>query len=185
MKKKIIIIVSIILSITILSIIFNYLFVVKINQEDITLNINDKYDFKNIKGTIRGKKINLEINENVNLNELGDYEVTYKSHERIAINKEKVIKVHIIDKEGPVITLNNEETKIINYKEEYKEDGYKATDNVDGDLTNKVEVTNNIDNTKLGKYKVTYKVKDSSNNETIIERNVEVKYSVAPVIKVN
>ena len=67
MKKKIIIIVSIILSITILSIIFNYLFVVKINQEDITLNINDKYDFKNIKGTIRGKKINLEINENVNL----------------------------------------------------------------------------------------------------------------------
>ena len=117
MKKKIIIIVSIILSITILSIIFNYLFVVKINQEDITLNINDKYDFKNIKGTIRGKKINLEINENVNLNELGDYEVTYKSHERIAINKEKVIKVHIIDKEGPVITLNNEETKIINYKD--------------------------------------------------------------------
>ena len=71
MKKKIIIIVSIILSITILSIIFNYLFVVKINQEDITLNINDKYDFKNIKGTIRGKKINLEINENVNLNEIG------------------------------------------------------------------------------------------------------------------
>lgn len=185
MKKKIIIIVSIILSITILSIIFNYLFVVKINQEDITLNINDKYDFKNIKGTIRGKKINLEINENVNLNELGDYEVTYKSHERIAINKEKVIKVHIIDKEGPVITLNNEETKIINYKEEYKEDGYKAIDNVDGDLTNKVEVTNNIDNTKLGKYKVTYKVKDSSNNETIIERNVEVKDTEAPVIKLN
>lgn len=185
MKKKIIIIISIILSITVLTIIFNYLFIVKINTKDITLNINEEYNFKEVKGTLRGKKVDLDINENIDINKLGNYEVTYKSHEKIAINKKKIVKVHVIDKENPVITLNGEKTKIINYKEDYKEDGYKAIDNYDGDLTENVEINNNINNTKIGKYKIIYKVKDSSNNETQVERTVEVKDIETPVITLN
>lgn len=185
MKKKIIIIISIILSITVLTIIFNYLFIVKINTKDITLNINEEYNFKEVKGTLRGKKVDLDINENIDINKLGNYEVTYKSHEKIAINKKKIVKVHVIDKENPVITLNGEKTKIINYKEDYKEDGYKAIDNYDGDLTENVEINNNINNTKIGKYKIIYKIKDSSNNETQVERTVEVKDIETPVITLN
>ena len=54
-------------------------------------------------------------------------------------------------------------------------------DNYDGDITDKVEVINNIDNTKVGKYEVKYIVKDSSDNSIEVKREVEVKEK--PVVK--
>ena len=56
----------------------------------------------------------------------------------------------------------------------YNEPGYTATDKYDKDITSKVKVTNNIDNTKAGTYEVTYSVNDSSKNKTEIKRKVNV-----------
>lgn len=61
------------------------------------------------------------------------------------------------------------------------QNGVKATDREDGDITDKVEVIeNNVDMSKAGKYKVTYKVTDSDGACTVKTINVTVK-AKAPV----
>jgi beta-N-acetylglucosaminidase len=59
----------------------------------------------------------------------------------------------------------------------------KATDPEDGDITSKIEVTENTVNTKVaGDYKVTYKVTDSNNQSVTKTIKVTVKLNNAPVI---
>ena len=58
--------------------------------------------------------------------------------------------------------------------QEYKEQGAKAIDEKDGDLTDKIEIEGNVDTSKEGSYQILYKVKDDSNNETVKVRNVTV-----------
>lgn len=72
----------------------------------------------------------------------------------------------------PTITLKGNKTVSLYVSEKYQEPGYQASDDCDGDLTKKVVVKDNINNQKAGTYKVTYSVKDSSNNEYSITRNV-------------
>ena len=51
--------------------------------------------------------------------------------------------------------------------------GY-ATDNKDGDLTSEVKITGEVDITTLGKYTITYEVKDKSGNMSSQTRTVNV-----------
>lgn len=174
MKKKIIYIIISIVTIIILFFGVKYLFITRIDIDDIKIEINSKYDFNSLKGKIRNKDIDLSNDSNIDYSKLGEYEVTLESHEKYAINTKKKVKVYVVDDEKPIITLKDNDI-VIDYKEEYMEPGYTAKDNYDGDITDKVIIENNIDNTKLGDYEVTYKVKDSSNNETILETTINVQ----------
>lgn len=80
----------------------------------------------------------------------------------------------IVDKNPPSIILT-QDTITIEINNNYIEPGYKAIDNIDGDITNKVTISNNITISIPGTYQVTYKVTDSSNNTTKIQRTVIVK----------
>ena len=125
-----------------------------------------------IDGIDKSNLINVDSTD-LNLTKLGKYEVKYfiiyqdKRYEQIQI-------INVVDKIQPTITLKADSI-IILVGDKYKEPGYTAIDNYDEDITDKVEVTNNIDNTKPGNYEVKYKVSDSSNNETEITRKVTVK----------
>ena len=60
-----------------------------------------------------------------------------------------------------------------------------ANDVEDGDITKNIEVVENTVNTKVpGTYKVSYKVKDTADNETLKTITVTVKENKAPVIDV-
>lgn len=72
----------------------------------------------------------------------------------------------------PEITLNGNDVYLL-LNQKYNEQGYKAYDNCLGDITDKVTVTNNVDTSKVGSYKITYTVSDGE-NETTIYRNVYV-----------
>src|SRR5574344_2835993 len=52
---------------------------------------------------------------------------------------------------------------------------FTATDNYDGDLTNKVKVTGEVNNKKEGLYKVTYTVSDSNNNTAVLDTWINVQ----------
>ena len=56
----------------------------------------------------------------------------------------------------------------------YNEFGYEALDNYDGDITSKVEITNNINLSEPGVYDVIYSVTDSSGNKASVTRKVSV-----------
>jgi len=79
-----------------------------------------------------------------------------------------------IDNEAPVLTLNGDSTIIVKQGDPYVELGATATDNVDGDLTDQIEVSGDVDTSTIGSYTVTYTVSDSVGNESTVERIVEV-----------
>lgn len=86
--------------------------------------------------------------------------------------KEKIIYV---DEEKPKIVLNGNTNISLTLGEEYIEFGAKATDSCDGDITEKVNITNNINKNKIGDYEVIYTVHDTNNNKTTIKRYVSIK----------
>lgn len=108
------------------------------------------------------------------LNE-SDYNLIYEVEDS-ARNKGKAIrKVTIIDDIPPVITLNGNSTVNLVLGAKYEESGAKATDEKDGDLTDKIEKSGTVDTSKEGTYTITYKVADTKGNEATAERKVIVK----------
>ncbi|WP_313405489.1 LamG-like jellyroll fold domain-containing protein [Aeromicrobium sp.] len=59
--------------------------------------------------------------------------------------------------------------------------GVKATDAVDGDVTENVQVVGEVDTTQPGTYALTYSVADANGNQTMATRIVEVEGVKAPV----
>lgn len=84
------------------------------------------------------------------------------------------------DKEYPVLKLIGDEKITLSLNTEYKEPGYTASDETDGDITSKVKTEGSVDSTKAGEYTLTYSVKDKAGNLTTKKRTVEV-LSVSPL----
>ncbi len=82
--------------------------------------------------------------------------------------------IKLVDKEKPEISLNGESTMYLKLNAKYSEQGAKATDEIDGDLTDKIEVTGEVNTAKSGEYTVTYTVKDNSGNEAKKTRTIYV-----------
>ena len=74
----------------------------------------------------------------------------------------------------PVITLTGENPMTIAVGGSYTEPGYTATDDVDGNITANVVITNNVNTNAAGTYTVEYTVSDSSGNSVTVIRTVEV-----------
>lgn len=79
------------------------------------------------------------------------------------------------DTTKPVITLNGNSTITLALNETYTEQGATATDDKDGNITDKIVITGSVNKAVEGTYTITYTVKDSSNNETTATRTVTVK----------
>jgi hypothetical protein len=75
----------------------------------------------------------------------------------------------------PVIKLIGDKKITINVGDDFIDKGAVATDNVDGNISDKIETTNNIDTTKEGDYNITYSVSDSAGNSAQAIRYVKVK----------
>lgn len=86
------------------------------------------------------------------------------------------------DTVAPIITLNGEADLKISTGEEYVEAGFVASDDCEGDISDKVVVSGEVDTAKNGSYVITYAVKDSYGNECVINRNVTVQDITPPSI---
>ena len=116
----------------------------------------------------KGKDIKDDIRFEFNPTKLGKNDLV------IYYNEEKyTYKLNVVDTVKPSIDLIGGDV-LLPIDNKYEEYGFSANDNYDGDLTNKVKVTNNVDNKKVGEYKIEYKVSDSSDNEIIVTRKVTV-----------
>lgn len=135
-------------------------------QEYEELGANAKFDDQDISSQVT-------LEGNVDRNKPGTYEILYNVS---AGNKEASVKrtIKVIDKESPTITLNGNSEVTIYTGNDYVDPGYEAKDNVDGDITENVQVTGDVDKTKTGEYVVTYIVSDSSSNVATQTRKVKV-----------
>lgn len=75
----------------------------------------------------------------------------------------------------PTITLKGDASMSINAGTAYNEPGYTAMDNIDGDITDRVEISGFVNIYHAGTYTLTYTVTDSHGNQATAERTVVVK----------
>lgn len=69
------------------------------------------------------------------------------------------------DTTPPVITLIGNNPMVIAKNTGYTEPGAKAIDDVDGDISNKIVITNDVNANVVGTYHAWYNVKDKAGNE--------------------
>ena len=150
---------------------FNF---VLIGDDVVEIDVNKKYLESGTIANFLGNKIdNVETKSNLDVTKIGEYEIDYSCNV-LFFKKELKRKILVKDLEKPTIELEGEKDVYLNIGEEYKDSGYKAYDNVDGDITQKVSVKSDLDINKVGQYKMKYTIKDSSNNKSTAERNIEV-----------
>lgn len=181
MKKTFLILLSILIVVTIFILVFLLWPRIKLNgSSEVKVNYKEKYKEQGayaVYFTKKDKKVKIsgEVNEEI----LGKYKITYK-YKFGVFNLKKVRTINVIDEEKPKITLVGDDTVLLCSSSEYKEFGYLAIDNYDGDITDKVKVS--VDEEKQV---VKYQVSDSSNNKNIIKRKYSYDDDTAPVITLN
>ena len=96
---------------------------------------------------------------------------------------EKIRTVLVGDTGRPIISLKGDPEITIEAGDVYNDQGAAATDVGDGDLSEAIKVSGEVDSNKPGSYELKYDVKDSSGNEAVtITRTVVVVDTTSPVI---
>lgn len=149
---------------------------IKLNgKKEVVINFKEEYKDKGAKATYKDKDISkkIKIDNKLDANKVGKYKITYTiKYEKMSKKVIRVVKV--VDKVEPKIGLEGPQEITIEQGQEYKEEGAKAVDDYDGDITNKIKTEGSVDTSKVDEYKITYSVKDSSGNKASIERVVKV-----------
>ena len=78
------------------------------------------------------------------------------------------------DRLAPDLKLVGDATVNIPSGEEYLDPGATAVDDVDGDISDKIEVSGSINSSQVGTHTISYKVADRAGNSTSIVRTVRV-----------
>ena len=168
-----------------------------IKATDKTIEVGDEFDpradvtAKDAEDGDLTDKIEILKND-VNVDEPGIYDVTYKVTDSKGASYTTTIKVTVNPKAAvlnacPVIKATDK-TLTVGDTFDPKAD-VTAQDEEDGDITDKIEVLkNDVDTTKPGKYEVTYKVTDSGGASYVKTIKVTVNpkmepLNAAPIIK--
>lgn len=118
--------------------------------------------------------IQVKVESNLDDGKLGKHTVTYSAQLR-SLHASASRTVRVVDTQCPVITLAPDDPEDLLPGKIYVEAGFTATDNYDGDITDRVirEETEGL---------VTYSVLDSSGNPACVEREIPIVDRTPPVI---
>ena len=90
-------------------------------------------------------------------------------------------KANPADTIKPVITILGNNPATVYVSNAYTDAGATATDNVDGDITSKIQTTNAVNTNAIGTYTVTYTVSDNAKNTATATRTVNVIANPNPI----
>ncbi|MDD3341417.1 MAG: DUF5011 domain-containing protein [Bacilli bacterium] len=111
------------------------------------------------------------ITNTVNMDKVGTYKVIYKITNSTGKSVTKEISVTVKANEKPVITAKDQTIGLHSTFDPLKD--VSASDTEDGNISNIEVIENTVNTNELGTYKVTYKVKDSANQE--VTKTVAIK----------
>ncbi len=156
--------------------------------EDPGFSATDDYD-----GDISDKAVR---SGNVDNSQAGEYELTYTAQDsagNATTEKRKIIYEDYKDIEVTMGSINDNVAPIIKLRganpycmvkgTHYEEPGATATDNVDGNITDRIAVTSKVTGNILGTFRVTYTVEDSSGNKATVYRAVTVATKCQDTVK--
>jgi len=103
---------------------------------------------------------------------------------QIQVSGDNTYEAVYTDSASPILTIDPSlETIKLNWNKEVTKEfllqGVSSIDDIDGDITDDVQITHQINNRKYGTYVVTYTSTDSSGNISTVQRNVEVVWDYA------
>ncbi len=156
---------------------FSGLFIPQIKLNDSqTLQVEVNTDFQDPGATARFRfhdySDNIVVESSLDTAKLGTYKIRYTFE---IYDKSVVRTVEVVDTTAPTIKLNGQNPMRVFEKESFKDPGFQASDQYDGDLTKQVKVdASALDMNKQGTYEITYTVNDTSGNTATIKRSVEV-----------
>lgn len=138
--------------------------------EDVTLEYGETYEEPGAEAVLQGsmalsegKQMTVRVQGQVPELQLGTYVITYSASFG-PWRGSAVRTVHVVDTQAPRIVLFSNDY-LTPPGQEYREEGYLAVDNYDGDITDQVVVTQ-------GDGVVIYSVADSSGNTAAVIRQI-------------
>lgn len=119
------------------------------------------------------EECDIQIDGDVDVSKMGTYTVHVRAEDPYENIQEETFEVEVLDLKAPEISIKPQ----IAYLNETFDPLYEvsATDDVDGDCTDQIEVSGEVNTQQAGTYSLTYTVSDQSGNETTVERDVVVK----------
>ena len=137
-------------------------------SQDIYVEYGQRYSEQGATAKLSGKDtqkdVTVTVSGPVDETKVGDYYIKYTAAED-GLVATSYRRVHVVDTQLPVITLVSDPEGYTLPGQPYEEEGFSATDNYDGDLTDCV-VRKESDGV------VTYTVTDSSGNKATVTRTV-------------
>lgn len=153
-------------------------------DNEITIEAGQKYEelgaigIDKVDGTFKTSVLG-EVNTSIP----GEYILTYTATDNSGNSSTITRKVKVIDTTAPDITLNGKNEVTVEAGSKYEELGAIGKDIVDGEL--KATISGEINTSKIGEYKLTYTVTDSSGNSATKTRKINVKDTKEPDIILN
>ncbi len=142
--------------------------------EKINVEYGQAYEEPGAEAKLNDTPISVEISGQVNTDKVGKYLLKYTARAEGRV-RTGYRYVHVVDSQAPVIKLTEDPKAYTLPGQPYKEEGFLATDNYDGDLTDKV-IRREADG------KVSYTVSDSYGNTTTVERTIRYMDPAYPQI---
>lgn len=148
-------------------------------KSKVNVPYNEKYTDKGAKAKYIFTDISdkIKTSGSVNTEKVGEYKIKYEVKAGL-FTTTKTRTVNVVDEKNPELTLEGDTKLNACPGKKFKEIGYKAIDEYDGDITDKVEVNEKDDS-------ITYTVKDSSGNTATASRELTRVDKENPVISLN
>ena len=159
-----------------------------LGNSNIVIEAGNEYIDTGFIAKTKNKSLNNKVNilTNVNTNILGSYVVKYNLKiNYFGVDQTLYRNIKVVDTTAPVLKVDSEARVEIYAGDNYSLPTYTATDNYDGDITNKVNVESNLNTKEAGTYEINYSVSDTSGNTTKDSITVKVKKKKNPYIIVS
>ncbi len=75
---------------------------------------------------------------------------------------------------APIITLKGSNHIVLALDSDFTDPGATASDNVDGNISDKITTDSNLDTSTLGQYKIIYRVSDAAGNSSSATRTISI-----------
>ena len=158
-----------------------YLPVTLVGDREVTIEYGQTYTepgasavFYDDKASAEGVEVEVSMKGEVDTTIPGDYTIAYIARYQDCVGT-AYRTVHVVDVQPPQIVLHTKEGHYTLPGSPYQEEGFTATDDCDGDLTDRV-VSREADGV------VTYTVKDAAGNVTIVTRQITYNDPIPPEI---
>lgn len=138
-------------------------------EDKITIEAGDEYVEPGFVAKFNEKdyKNEVKVESSLDTDEPGSYYIRYEvSLKYLGLSKILQRKIKVVDTTPPELVIDSEKEIHIPEKSDYTLPTYKATDIVDGDITEKVKIDSNLNLDEQGTYEVKYSITDSSGNKT-------------------